>query len=360
MFCFDNCQSSRNYKQRTMASSLVPSSEESNELVILVMNTDFATHVQSRDEEIASFIKQLNPKPDFLLLQEVKIKKHQNRRESIDQISDISESLGHYRATDGTRKSYSLFWGEGSLHIPKNEGFERIESYNMIMCKGEHQGTQFQLEAKRYCVGQFTFKGKEILLVSFHGNSKLDATDIKLKNNSRFSQIAETEIIKAIKQFRLGKYLNLFHKLKVDNKCDHLIIGGDLNLNVDKLLVPDEIKAKTPTPGQLLLRQRQEDFIQLFDSLGLQIVPYNHQRNGRRKIDALICDKDLSNNIGVTVFSSGKYIPGGDTLVNNSLFSQNCLDHDPLLFNIRIRDLTTGAQNLDYLGERMSRMNVNN
>jgi inorganic pyrophosphatase len=68
-----------------MATSLVPTSEESDELVILVMNTDFATSKEiqkdkdfhkHRNEEIDKFFKHLlkttNTKPDFFLLQEVK------------------------------------------------------------------------------------------------------------------------------------------------------------------------------------------------------------------------------------------------------------------------------------------------
>jgi hypothetical protein len=326
-----------------MASSLVPTSEESNELVILVMHTDFATYVQSRDQEINSFFKQLNPKPDFLLLQEVKVTTLKNRQEPFDQRVAVKNALGDYRATDGTRKSYSWFWGEGSLHIPKNEGFERIVSYNMIMYKEEHGGTQIRSNGKRYCIGQFTFRRKKILLVSFHGNKNLDTEDLELKTDTRFKDITEVNQIKAIKQYRLGKYLEIFHKLKVYNNCQHLIVGGDFNLNIDKLLVLDKIKAKKPTQGQKLLKQRQAEFIQLFNRLDLQIE-YKHHRNGKNKFDALVCDKGLSNDIKVTVYCNKSEETVGDTSIKNVPFSQYTLDHHPLLFTIKIAALPALVQ----------------
>jgi hypothetical protein len=330
-----------------MAASLVPTSEESNELVILVMNTDFATYDYRRDEEIKSFFKQLEPKPDFLLLQEVKVTTLKNRPDRpIDQRVAINDALGDYRASDGTRKRYISIETLESNALIYNDKIDRIVSYNMIRYKEEHGGTQIRSNAKRYCAGQFTFNGsqtRQILLVSFHGNKNLDAEDLKLKKDPRFKDITEANQIKAIKQFRLGEYLKIFHKLKIDNKCHHLIVGGDFNLNVDELL--DAITIIRKTKSQKSLRERQLEFADLFNSLNLQIVPYTHQREGQlNKIDALICDNGLSNDIKVTVFSNGNIIPGGDTLVNNSLFSKNSLDHDPLLFTIRMKVPTTEVQ----------------
>jgi hypothetical protein len=328
-----------------MASSLVSTSEESNELVILVMNTDFATYVHSRDEEIASFIKQLNPKPDFLLLQEVKVTTLTNTREPIDQRVAIKDALGKYEERDGTPKSYISFETLESNAYINNLQIERIVSYNMIRYKEEHKGTQIRSNAKRYCAGQFTFNGsqtRQILFVSFHGNSQLDKTDLKLREDLRFKDITKANQTKAIKQFRLGEYLKIFHKLKNDNNCHHLIVGGDFNLNVDELL--DVITIRRTTPSQTLLTQRQEEFIRLFNSLGLQIVPYIHQREGKQKYDALICDKSLSNDIKVRVYSNKPDRTVGDTSIKKFPFSKNSLDHDPLLFTIKIKVPTTEVQ----------------
>jgi hypothetical protein len=319
-----------------MAASLVLTSEESNELVILVMNTDFATYDYRRDKEIKSFFEQLEPKPDFLLLQEVKVTTLENTREPIDQRVAIKDALGKYEERDGTPKSYISFETLESDGLINNPPIERIVSYNMIMYKEVHQGTQFRSNTKRYCIGQFTFRRKKILLVSFHGNKNLDTEDLELKTDTRFKDITKANQTKAIKKFRLGEYLKIFHKLKIDNKCHHLIVGGDFNLNVDELL--DAITIIRKTKSQKSLRERQLEFADLFNSLNLQIVPYTHQREGQlNKIDALICDNGLSNDIKVTVFSNGNIIPGGDTLVNNSLFSKNSLDHDPLLFTIKMK-----------------------
>ena len=60
-----------------MAEGRIPSKDN---LSIVVMNTDFGeiekndkNFYNRRNAEIVSFLKELNPKPDFLLLQEIKI-----------------------------------------------------------------------------------------------------------------------------------------------------------------------------------------------------------------------------------------------------------------------------------------------
>jgi hypothetical protein len=340
-----------------MAASLVPTSEETNELVILVMNTDFATYDYRRDEEIKSFIEQLDPKPDFLLLQQVKVTTLKDRREPIDQRVAIKNALVDYRASDGTPKSYISIEKEESDAFINNPPIERIVSYNMIRYKEEHGGTQIRSNAKRYCAGQFTFNGsqtRQILLVSFHGNSQLDKTDLKLRDDLRFKYITKANQTKAIKQYRLGEYLKIFHKLKNDNNCHHLIVGGDFNLNVDELL--DVITIRRTTPSQTLLTQRQEEFIQLFNSLNLKIVPYTHLRDGKEKKDALICDNSLSNDIRVTVYCNKPDGTVGDTSIKNFPFSENSLDHDPLLFTINIQLPTSEDKTLKDITEGVSKM----
>jgi hypothetical protein len=283
-----------------------------NDLVIMVMNTDNGEkHEAGRTEIVERFLNQEDLTPDFFLLQEVKVKKFEKVL---------------------IKKNYS-----------KIEVNEVQNSYNLIMFKKELQGTQIEeltTTGGRYCAGQFTFRGKKILLVSFHGNNELDARGKELKTDQRFSRIKGengSKQTRAIKQFRLGEYLEEFHKLKVDNQCDHLIVGGDFNLDMNKLLDVITIKRKTKKNGRKDLRERQEEFTSLFNSLNLKIVPYTHQREGQKnKVDALICDKDLSNDIRVTVYCNKYDGTVEDTSIKNFPFSQNTLDHHPLLFTIKI------------------------
>jgi hypothetical protein len=266
-------------------------------------------------------------------------------------VQKILKIIFMIQALGGNKSKYSKIEvqeTEGRLPRSKAETIEKKSVYTMIMAG--HPGSQKMSEKPRYCAGHFEFKRTtHILLVSFHGNKNLDAEDLKLKKDPRFKDITEANQIKAIKQFRLGEYLKIFHKLKIDNKCHHLIVGGDFNLNVDKLLVPDEIRAQSPTLGQLLLEKRQEDFIELFNRLDLQIVPYNSQK---RKYEALICDSGLSNAITATVYikeakkdKAGNILKkDGDTFLEHFKFSKNSLDHDPLLFTIKMKVPTTEVQ----------------
>ena len=57
--------------------------------------------------------------------------------------------------------------------------------------------------------------------------------------------------------------------MKIANECDHLIVAGNFNLNMDELLMPSKIKAKKPTAGQLLLKEREEELIYLLEDLKL-------------------------------------------------------------------------------------------
>jgi hypothetical protein len=115
---------------------------------IMVMNTDYADYEAGRTEIVERFLNQEDLTPDFFLLQEVKVKKFENVL---------------------TARNYS-----------KIEVNEVQNSYNMIMFKSELQGTQKGLTEPggRYCAGQFTFREKKILLVSFHGNKNLDTEDL--------------------------------------------------------------------------------------------------------------------------------------------------------------------------------------
>ena len=130
----------------------------------------------------------------------------------------------------------------------------------------------------------------------------------------------------AIKKFRLGQYLKEFHHMKVNYVCDQLIIGGDFNFNMDTLL-DTVISYENP------LKNIQEELICIFKAFELKIVPYQHQREkGKTKFDALICNEDLSKQFTVSGYCNKFNGRDGNTLLKNTFFSHNSLDHDPLLF----------------------------
>ncbi len=343
--------------------------EQTENLIILVMNTHHgkrergeSNFYRNRNSKIKDFFETLDPEPNFLLLQEVKKTFFKGRtpwttqvvegwgmieRDHFDQREEILQALGDHEATDGNRRrNYNSFEiKEDDGWIPRNNPkYLRIESYNMIMAKNGHPGSQKTSETLRYCAGQFTFQGKAILFISFHGDQTLG----KNETDPRFAGKDKSDCLRV--------YFQMFLELKESTNSDHLIIGGDFNINLD-------------TP----------EFIEILRDFPLKIVPYKKQRRGQtgtllRKIDALICDEELfSNDIKVTVYSKEQTVnPEGyddeGTLVKHFAFSQNSLDHDPLLFAIKITVPPTGvpaevqaptAEELDALAERVGAINVN-
>ena len=65
--------------------------------------------------------------------------------------------------------------------------------------------------------------------------------------------------------------LEEFISEKAATKSDHLVIGGDFNLNLDDF------------------EQKNIDHL---NRIGLKVVPYSNQREGQ-KFDGLICDRDI-------------------------------------------------------------------
>ena len=244
-------------------------------------------------------------------------------------ISDALEAVKSYRAK--TQVESDDYTKDG----------ERKFLNNMIMYNKGYampvivQDTDLPEKRNRYCAEIFTYQGKRILLVSFHGNWKLDETDKELKHDVKFSRIIEDAKVPAIKKFILGKYLSAFSKLKVDYKCQHMMIGGDFNQDLDKLL--ETVTFKHGNQNQKQQKDRQDDFIGLFEKLQLEIVPYTNHRDATKK-DGLICDKILSQHLKVTVFCNKPSTTDEGTLVKNFPFSENSLDHHPLFFTIGLRE----------------------
>ena len=323
-------------------------------LSILVMNTDFGKKEKKdknfytrRNEEIEAFFKEFNPKPDFPLLHEVKItcRDKDGQSKIYDQEDAICGALGK----DVYSSVKMLEWD--NIFLKPTTSIRRVEFYNMIMHKTEYVAAEIVWHTRRYCTAQFTFQKKNILLISLHAIFKLGDEGANLKEDPRFSANGETLDANAIKKFLLGELLEKFHKLKGDKECDHLIIGGDFNLNMDTLL---DVKKSNKKP---LLKKMQEDLNKTFIDCNLMIVPYLHQRmKGKTKFDTLICDKDLADQFTVTIFFNTdiraiKSPLPAHTNVAHFPFSENSLDHDPLLFTIKLRQEDKAMQKVTDEGD---------
>jgi ankyrin repeat protein len=260
---------------------------------------------------IEDLLQEKNIQPDFLLLQGVTDR----------QLHEISTNLKYWRTKDRRHKGYLTI---------KNK--ESQNKYNTIMYKAEHQVTQIQApqihmseKDERYCAGRFTFKEKDILLVSFHGKYQLDETD-KAECDYRCSAIADTDKTTAKKQVRLVNYLAAIRQLQFD----HLIIGGGFNLNVDELL---------------------ELNTDLFDTLELKIIPTNRPKDKNHRREAIICDSGL-----LGEFAEAKAYPVGETYQHSPFYKERfseerlsearlskkrlpgkTVDPRPLLFTIKIK-----------------------
>ena len=104
-------------------------------------------------------------------------------------------------------------------------------------------------------------------------------------------------------------------------------------------------------------KKRQEELNQIFIDCNLMMVPYEHQRKkGRTKFDTLICDKDLADQFTVTIFFNTdiraiKSPLPAHTNVAHFPFSENSLDHDPLLFTIKLRQEDKAMQKVTDEGD---------
>ena len=154
-----------------MAEGRIPSKDN---LSIVVMNTDFGeiekndkNFYNRRNAEIVSFFKELNPKPDFLLLQEVKIthREKNGNKTKYDQADAISGALGNdvYSAVKMQESDYRI-------NKPERTSIKRVITYNKILHKKEYAVTEIASDSKRYCAAKFTFQKREILLISLHAN----------------------------------------------------------------------------------------------------------------------------------------------------------------------------------------------
>jgi hypothetical protein len=106
---------------------------------------------------------------------------------------------------------------------------------------------------------------------------------------------------------------------KKSTRSDHLLIGGDFNVNLDDF---------------------ERENIPLLNRLGLKVVHYDNQRDGE-KVDGLICDKDIKVS-NVTVYSDNvqpqvRHTDDSDNIQNECLTTvvssgipKHVLDHHPI------------------------------
>jgi len=157
-------------------------------------------------------------------------------------------------------------------------------------------------------------------------------------------------VVPAVKKYILRNYLQFFWNLKTDIKCDHLIVAGDFNDNMDKFNKKHEHKYNVVK--QKALAEEQSENIALLKKYDLVIVPYENQRNKNKlnqknisKYDTLICDKGLTQDGKVKVYCNKKAssdLP--DTEVVHVDFSEQTLNHHPLLFTLKFTVETENAE----------------
>ena len=173
-----------------MASSLVPAPNDN--LVIVVVYAD--SLCRTNYSGIDRFLNELKTKPDFLLAQNVKGALSDDPRNSF--LTALGGE-GIYSTTEAMQNEVKIRGGTKTY-------------YNLIMAKSEHEGEQIPSELQCYCAGKFTFNDKSILMISYNG---VDIRD----------------------PFDLEKDLKMFLKLKKENKCKHLIIGGTFGFKMEQL-----------------------------------------------------------------------------------------------------------------------------
>jgi hypothetical protein len=322
------------------------STETKLEILIANLGKDNKSTVSDKERQapIEHFFSNIfTTRPDFVFAQEVKIseekKYYQTLPDSkIDQMSYVQDCLGGnvYRVfqeeefkdnpiinteTENNRKintynKYSvynvIFWNKDSKTV------QTISLHGDVEVSLPMKNVLVGISYKRFRICKLT-KGdhQSVLLVNFHGEHKMLA-DEKMQS------------------FRA--YLQIFQQLKEKEKCNHLVIAGDFNFDLDTF--------KNNHLNKNIL-----------ESLNLMVVPYTPQRMGKDtkgnpklkdKVDGLICDKALwKNGQEVVVYHDTKKekpatVESNWTHIVSSKVPQAVLDHDPILFTLWIPEAGAG------------------
>jgi hypothetical protein len=308
---------------------------EDEKIVILVANlgsnNKSNVNEEKRRKAISNFFEKiLTEKPNFVFAQEVQdsTSKHGS------QIAYVRESLGshfgHCQVKEYGSSYNAIFW-EDSQTIAEHKDVWQNESVLLDSCD------EFQISSKRFRFIVLTSGRRSVLLVNYHGE----------RNGITEEEKMQTFLV----------YLKLFQKFKVKRGCDYLVIGGDFNFDLDNF----------DRRNQMLLDQ----------SYNLKVVPYQSERERRTKkgnilrdkVDGLICDKEMWNEDEKVVVYQRENTEGrGEntshgsqdynytgvdltqlTTIENSQISVDILDHDPVLFTLRLPKEKRFNMKMDFL-----------
>jgi hypothetical protein len=236
---------------------------------------------RQRENVIGNFFRNVSPKPYLILSQEAYVRSDA----TLDQIDTVLKAL----PSDWESCSNEEF------------GTEFFQKYNVIMNDSskvvfETNNFSFDVDTRRFAISKYSIQDELLLVVSFHGYH-------------RMNMVKKTENLK--------KYLQGFLEMKRQSGCNHLIIGGDFNIDLDNF---------------------ETEEWQFLEELNLKIVPYQNQRDGS-KIDGLICDKAIANlGVAVTVYSDKDAATDDEenTTVSLSGLPRFTMDHHLILFNLKL------------------------
>jgi hypothetical protein len=257
-----------------------------------------------RQEEADSFIEKVAPTTDIFLIQEaythyqtiaqldgscIRVKTRDDQIGAIENRLQISGNWKHWSIVEYQTDSLT----KSNLVITNTRRVKRKERKD----ESQNDCSHFFPETyqNRICYGRMEIEGESILAVSFHGYHKKIATN----------KILDLKIL-----------LEAFSDYKRSSRCGHFFIGGDFNVDLDRF-------------------EREES--QFLEKWNLKVVPYKNQRDGR-KIDGLICDKEIADlGVAVTVYTDNDTLTEDEnTKVCYSGISLHTLDHHPIKFNLKL------------------------
>ncbi len=308
---------------------------------VLVFNTDKSENTideKRREKEITGFLASLSPKPDVLLLQEVKEIKDPKTGETIDQRKYIKEAIDggeeNYFDIEQEERPFYYFYNN-ALNKPFNMimyNKTKLKRTRIFTLDTTNCDPEFNPDPERFCYGRFKIMGENFLIVSFHGHWKLrEGFGKELKTNPKFEKIKKEDRVAAIRWFLLKNYLQCFHDLKLKMNCQFMLVGGDFNVDMDDFQEKEEIG--------------------ILGKLRLKTIQYQNQRKRgkitpddiklKRKIDTLVCDQVLKD-VEVRTYVTKDYAIKKDedkkcvkeqlnSLVIQAKIDDKTLDHHPIL-----------------------------
>ena len=233
--------------------------EEEEKLVILVANLGKGSTSNASDDDRLNAVSNFFAKTlrethyDVVFAQEVSPN---------TQVNDVQNLVGFSCSVRENSNSYTAtFWRENV----KITDHSNVWPESVLLVPGRIQESDQRMKRFRMC--KLTRGERSVLLVNFHGNTK-----IKENKNKK------NKVNKKDKVTIFLEYLAKFQQIKVSENCDFLVVGGDFNFDLDTFA---------------------RGYQNILDGYNLMVVPYQHQRMKadmtglKEKIDGLICDKEL-------------------------------------------------------------------